>query len=228
MKSLKFVVLAAALVAALVLAGCSSKGAGGTASGAAATDNPADALIGKWVHTKLVDGSPGSGATVTFSHDPSDQKYPYRMSGDLGNGAYSAGTAMLSFTPLVEQNGVLMVKSDAKARNWQFQMKDKDTFVLEDHGEFAREGSPAIAEREAAAACLKTRTAFKSAQASWEAGDGTGYTGTSIDEFITRAKATGYLDKNTDFKCPSGGTYTIDRGTDGKGAFQIQCSIHSK
>jgi len=230
MRSLRVVGLVLlGVVLAVALIGCGSGGGEQDATSDTESQSTNDILVGEWVHTKLVDGSRGTNGQVEFVHDPSNGDYPYQMRGDLGTGAYSATDNMLSFTPLEEQNGVLMV-GNGTSRNWQFQMKDNDTFVLEDHGEFARVGSAAAntATDPDTEECYRRRGSISRALENLH-GIGSADIPAVVDKAaIQEVIDQGYLKGTVDeLLCPSGGEYTWS-GSAGERDGEVVCSIHGK
>lgn len=153
------------LVLVVALTGCggapavSPQEGGGTAASGGNPSTPED-FIGKWIWVKKANGDRGSGSTIAFSKEPSDEQYPvhYKVDDALGNssgstpwnlqqaanlfdqGGFTTDGTSMSFQRMYQQNGVWM-SAPQPATTLQLTVKSKDIFVLERAGEFAREGS---------------------------------------------------------------------------------------
>lgn len=136
MKSLRTVsLLVLSIGVAMSVGGCS----GPTTSGTATTE---DEIVGTWIHVKGPDDTVGTGALIEFMYEE-ESRDPYRFRGDLGAGTYRADGSVLSMTFVEGANGE-PIDDGAAARSTPYYKKNEDTLVLEDRGEFAREGSMAV------------------------------------------------------------------------------------
>lgn len=106
--------------------------------------SPEGELVGTWIHIKSSDESAGSGSLIEFWFEAGDENNTYQFRGDFGAGTYTADGRTLTMILFVGPNGEKIIDGEDIPRTTAYWRAGEDTLILEDEGEFAREGSAAV------------------------------------------------------------------------------------